>query len=130
MNSEAKLIKNKLGLLKLAEVLSNVSHACKYLGYSWDTFYRYRELLETSGELALPEISIRKPIIKNRIVQEIENRVVSFATDNSAFGQVRVSNELKMEGVLVSPSGVRSIWLRNDLETFRKGLKALEAKVA
>ena len=65
------------------------------MGYSRDSFYRYKELLETGGELALKEISRRKPIIKNRIEIEIEERVISFATDNPAFGQVRVSNELK-----------------------------------
>ena len=77
MNTETKLIKNKLGLLKLAEELGNVSQACKYLGHSRDTFNRYRELVETGGELALQEISRRKPIIKNRIEQEIENQVVT-----------------------------------------------------
>ena len=95
MNTETKLIKNKLGLLKLAEELGNVSQACKYLGYSRDTFYRYKELFETGRELGLQEISRRKPIIKNRIELHIEQRVISFATENPAFGQVRVSNELK-----------------------------------
>ncbi len=95
MNAEAKLIKNKLGLLKLAAELGNISRACKYLGYIYDPFYRYKELFEAYGELGLQEISRRKPIIKNRIELHIEQRVLSFATENPAFGQARVSNELK-----------------------------------
>ena len=130
MNVETKVIKSRLGLLKLAEELGNVSLACKYLGYSRDTFYRYKDLFSEGGEEALRELSRKKPNIKNRIEAYIEERVVSFAIEHPAFGQIRASNELKKEGMFISPCGVRCVWLRHDLETFKKRLKALESKVA
>jgi hypothetical protein len=95
MNTEVKLIKSKLGLLKLAEELGNVSKACKVMGYSRDTFYRFRELYDIGGELALQEISRRKPVLRNRVEEHIEEAVIKLATDNPSLGQVRVSNELK-----------------------------------
>lgn len=130
MNTEVKLIKSKLGLLKLAEELGNVSKACKVMGYSRDTFYRFRELYDIGGELALQEISRRKPVLRNRVEEHIEKAVIKLATDNPSLGQVRVSNELKKKGLFISPGGVRSVWLRNDLETFKKRLKALDTLVA
>lgn len=130
MSLETKVIKSRLGLLSLAEELGNVSRACKYLGYSRETFYRYKELFEDGGEQALKDMNRRVPNVKNRIEAHIEERVVSFAIENPAFGQTRVSNELKKEGLFISPCGVRCVWLRHDLETFQKRLKALEAKVA
>ena len=130
LQSNQKIIRHKVGLLNLAEELGNVSKACQMMGLSRDTFYRYRDAVEEGGVEALLEKPRRGPNLKNRVDEETENAVVDYAVEYPAYGQVRVSNELRKLGVFVSASGVRSIWMRHDLANFKQRLKALEAKVA
>lgn len=124
------IIKHKLGLLNLATELGNVSKACRIMGLSRDTFYRYQTAVESGGVQALFDQSRRKPNLKNRIDEASSARVLAYAVEQPAHGQVRVSNELRKLGVFVSPSGVRSIWLRHGLANFKQRLTALEKHVA
>ena len=112
------IVKHKLGLLNLAEELGNVSQACKIMGVSRDTFYRYHEAKSQGGVEALLQKDRRKPNLKNRVDEVIEQAVLAYVMEEPAYGQTRISNELRKLGTFVSPSGVRSIWLRHELANF------------
>jgi transposase InsO family protein len=130
MTTQEKLIRNKQSLIELAEFLQNVSHACRINGVSRQHFYDIKKAYEEHGIEGLREKTRRKPCMKNRVAPEIEEAVINMAYEYPAYGQARASNELRKEGILVSGGGVRSIWLRYGLETFRKRLALLEEKAA
>lgn len=130
LHGNERIIKHKVGLLNLAEELGNVSKACRIMGLSRDTFYRYKDAVEEGGIEALIDRNRRKPNTKNRVDESTESAVVEYAIEYPAHGQVRASNELRKKGTFISPSGVRSVWLRHKLSCFKDRLLALEEKSA
>ena len=120
MTKDQKIIRAKVGLLELAKQLGNVSQACKMMGYSRDSFYRFRDLYEQGGEVALQELSRRKPLLANRTPPEIEALILELSLEQPAFGQIRIANEVRQRGHSISPAGVRGVWQRHNLETVRR----------
>ena len=130
MTTDEKLIARKVSLLELARHLSNISEACRINGVSRQHFYDIKAAYESEGAEGLREKSRRKPNLHNRIATPIEEAVLRFAREYPAYGQLRVANELRKEGVYASPSGVREIWKRNRLTTRKERFAALEERMA
>jgi transposase len=123
-------IEPKVNVLELARQLGNVSKACKMVGYSRDSFYRFKKRFEAGGEAALEDISRRKPLLKNRVASEIEMAIVELALQHPRYGQVRVAAELKKRELSVSAAGVRCVWLRHGLQTTERRLQAIAARAS
>ncbi len=101
IHTNQKIIKHKVGLLNLADELGNISKACKTMGVSRDTFYRYRDAVDEGGVEALLDQSRRVPNLKNRVDPTVEKAVLEYAVEDPAHGQARVSNELRKQGIFV-----------------------------
>jgi transposase InsO family protein len=127
MAALAQSTRRKLSLLQLAEELGSVSKACKIMGYHRDTFYEVKRAFQVGGVHALVEQKRgpRGPH-PNRVPEDVEAKILDYALTYPTHGAQRVANELRLQQVNVSPSGVRGVWLRHDLETRHKRLLRLE----
>lgn len=130
MTAVSQGTRRKLSLLQLAEELQNVSKACRVMGYHRDTFYEVRRAFQIGGAAALVE-KRRGPKNPhpNRVPAEVEQRILDYALKFPTHGPQRCANQLRLENVNVSASGVRGVWIRHDIETRHKRLLRLERSV-
>ncbi len=126
MTQDQYLIRRKLNILELGQTLGNISEACRKLGVSRQHHYDIKSALESEGIEGLLAKSRKSPRIGNRVAPEIEDKVLNYSLQYPTHGQVRVANELKKEGIQISDGGVRSIWLRHNLQIASLRLKRLE----
>jgi transposase InsO family protein len=131
MTSKDKVARRKLSLLELANELSNVSRACKVMGYSRQQFYEIRRNFQIYGaDGLLDRLPGAKGPHPNRVPAEIEQAVLDHAMTHPCHGALRVQQELRLKGVQVSSAGVRGVWHRHDLLTKHKRLLRLEKATA
>lgn len=126
MTQQQYIIQRKLNILELGETLGNISEACRRLGVSRQHYYDIKEAIAEEGLEGLLEKSRQKPRIGNRVAPEVELRLLEYCLQFPTHGQVRVANELKKEGIMISAGGVRSIWMRHNLQVKSLRLKRLE----
>jgi len=126
MTAEKKIAQHRLSLLQLAERLRNVSEACRRRGISRTQFYDYKRAFQEHGFEGLVD---RLPIPKsfpNETLPEIREKVIALSIQHPAWGPMRVSDHLRLEQVNVSPSTIRNIWIRENMETRYKRILLLE----
>jgi transposase InsO family protein len=126
MTQRQYIINRKLNILDLGKTLGNISEACRRLGVSRQHYYDIKEAIQEEGIEGLLEKSRRSARIGNRVPPEIEQKVLDYSLEYPTQGQMRTANELRKRGITVSAGGVRSIWLRHNLQIKSLRLKRLE----
>ena len=126
MTQNQYIINRKLNIVELGKTLGNISEACRKLGVSRQHYYDIKRAIDEEGLEGLLEKSRRLPRIGNRVAPEIEQKLLDYSLEFPTHGQARVANELRKQGIQISPGGVRSVWLRHNLEVKKLRLKRLE----
>lgn len=130
MTAKEKIAQNRLTLLQLAEKLRSVSEACRQRGVSRSQFYEYKRAFQEEGFSGLMD---RPPVPKtfpNETPAEIKEKILQLSIEHPAWGQLRISDQLRLEGIQVSPSTVRNLWIKEGLESRYKRILRLEEERA
>lgn len=130
MNAQEKIARQRLSVLQLAEALGNVSNACRQRGMTRTQFYDYKRRFELQGLEGLKDLP---PIHKSHpqtTPPEVVERIVALSLEHPAWGCVRLSEHLKLDGVSVSSPTIQNILSKQGMASKFDRLLKLEEQVA
>jgi transposase InsO family protein len=128
MKAEEKLARQRLSVLELAESLSNVSEACRQRGMSRSQFYEYKKRFQEKGLAGLKDLP---PIPKKhpfRTSPEVVERILEKSMEHPAWGCVKLSQTLKLEGISVSSPTIQNILIKHGMGQKYQRLLELERR--
>jgi len=130
MNPAEKIARQRLSVLQLAEALENVSAACRQRGMTRTQFYDYKRRFELQGLEGLKDLP---PIHKSHpqtTPPEVVEQILALSLAHPAWGCVRLSERLKLDGISVSSPTIQSILIKHDMASKFDRLLKLEAQAA
>ncbi len=130
MNAEAKVAKQRLSVLELAEVLGNVSEACRRRGMTRTQFYEFKRRFQTQGLEGLKDLP---PIPKSHPMAtppELVEQVLALALKHPAYGCNKLEALLMAQGKRLSNVTIQKILIEHRLGSRYERWLALEQKNA
>lgn len=126
MNADEKLVRQRLSVLQLAETLNSVSEACRQRGVSRTQFYEYKRRFQTHGMEGLKDLP---PIYHSHpwtTPPETVEQILAMSLKHPGWGCIRLSDQLKLEGISVSSPTIQSILIKNGVGSKYERLLKLE----
>jgi len=130
MDPATKIARQRLSVLELAEVLGNVSEACRRRGMTRTQFYEYKRRFQTHGLEGLKDLP---PVHKSHpqtTPPEVVERILAMSLEHPGWGCYRLSDMLKLQGISVSGPTIQNILAKHGMATKYERLLKLEEKAA
>jgi len=112
VTAREQLIRARMGMLALADQLQDISAACKRAGISRSDFYEIKDAFEKYGRDGLAPQERRRPRMPNETPPELVEKILEMTAKYPTYSYVRISQQLCLVGVGVSPPPVRGVWQR------------------
>jgi transposase InsO family protein len=130
MKADEKLAKQRLSVLELAQTLGNVSEACRQRGMTRTQFYEYKRRFQTHGLEGLKDLPPIHHSHPFTTPPEVVDRILRVSLEHPGWGCVRLSNQLKLEGLSVSSPTIQNILIKHGMGSKYERLLKLEEQVA
>ena len=129
MTEKEMLVKHRYSLLQLAQKLNNIRKACNNVGVSRTFYYKIKAKFDKDGINGLRLKDRKRPDMPNQTEKNIEEKIINFSLENPSYGKDRIAIELRLQNIWITPSGVDSIWNRNNMQNRKLRIKKLEEKL-